>query len=770
MTKLNLNSNKCVKNINFLFLLVSFLFSIAVQASARADNIKSINKSRITESTKGIHYKIFVLSGQSNGVGVAANTDFPVEYQAEETNVQIWGGMDLDASLTNQWINVKPGFGAPLTNSGCELSFAKEISKRFPNDHIRIIKGAWRATSMVDYWLSPSAGIPAKQDFYHLLINSTIKPALNNITANGDSYELAGFLWMQGESDAIAEASAKVYESNLSNFINDIRKDLNVEKMPFIIAKIDATPSWPFNSIVRQAEDSVASKFQSVGIFDTHGFETDGVHYLAAGYVKMGIQFANQYINVLPKVYVSQIWDDAILNDLRLIDILKKYNAKATFAIDAGDLTEVRQPQAWVVNGTAFGKVSIDDVKNIFADFEVANHGLNHQALPTLTESERNKQIVDSKKLLESWLNRPINGFVYPGCPYDVASENAVKNAGHTWARTCENTTDFCSNTNAFEFRTTVPYNAANFWTEFNRIKATGGVFTFWGHTFFTTEAEWTDIESKIAQLSQDPAVIWTNTSELFNQFNFLCPAIVPLASTIPNGSFETPDATASNVGLPGVLQKPITSNWVFEGNSFIMKNGCAYGQPNAIDGVQCAAIQNGGDVYQNINFDAGTYVLTFSAAQRTGNADIIPIVVSVDGTTINTLTVTSTAYFSPLQTASFTVTAGVHKIQLTTTQTANDCTFFFDNLSSQIVNLSVPNFKATKFSIYPNPSSGKFTLNCEKNVESIKVIDMQGRDVYSNRDKFKGTKTYNISLTKGVYLINLTGEVSYETQKLIIE
>lgn len=152
------------------------------------------------------------------------------------------------------------------------------------------------------------------------------------------------------------------------------------------------------------------------------------------------------------------------------------------------------------------------------------------------------------------------------------------------------------------------------------------------------------------------------------------------VAQTIINGSFETPDATAGNAGLPGVLSRPVTTNWVFEGNSFIMKNGCAYGPPNAVAGIQCAAIQNGGNLYQNINFDAGTYVLTFSAAQRTGNADNIPIVVSVDGTTISTLTATSTAY-SSLQTASFTVTAGVHKIQLTTTQTANDCTVFLDNV-----------------------------------------------------------------------------------------
>jgi hypothetical protein len=95
------------------------------------------------------------------------------------------------------------------------------------------------------------------------------------------------------------------------------------------------------------------------------------------------------------KVYVSQIWDDAILNDLRLIKILKKYKAKATFAVDAGDLTEKRQTNAWL-----------------------------------------------------------------------------------------------------------------------------------WGHAFFRTEAEWSDIEAKISRLSRDLSVVWVNTSDLFDPLKGCCPSL----------------------------------------------------------------------------------------------------------------------------------------------------------------------------------------------------------------------------------------------------
>jgi len=38
----------------------------------------------------------------------------------------------------------------------------------------------------------------------------------------------------------------------------------------------------------------------------------------------------------------AKVWDDASLNDLQLISLLKKYKAKATFGIDSGDLANER--------------------------------------------------------------------------------------------------------------------------------------------------------------------------------------------------------------------------------------------------------------------------------------------------------------------------------------------------------------------------------------------------------------------------------------------
>lgn len=37
-------------------------------------------------------------------------------------------------------------------------------------------------------------------------------------------------------------------------------------------------------------------------------------------------------------VYVAQCWDDGVSTDVRLIELLRKYNAKATFNLPPGNL------------------------------------------------------------------------------------------------------------------------------------------------------------------------------------------------------------------------------------------------------------------------------------------------------------------------------------------------------------------------------------------------------------------------------------------------
>ena len=48
-------------------------------------------------------------------------------------------------------------------------------------------------------------------------------------------YEIVGFVWFQGFNDQFGQASKDNYESNMLNFIKDVRKEFQSPEMPFII-------------------------------------------------------------------------------------------------------------------------------------------------------------------------------------------------------------------------------------------------------------------------------------------------------------------------------------------------------------------------------------------------------------------------------------------------------------------------------------------------------------------------------------------------------
>jgi peptidoglycan/xylan/chitin deacetylase (PgdA/CDA1 family) len=505
------------------------------------------------------------------------------------------------------------------------------------------------------------------------------------------------------------------------------------------------------------------ASFNLAGTFSQRNVPFNGRVCISQGDASLRLFSVSIAKKELPKVYVTQIWDDAILNDLRLMDIIRKYKAKATFAVDAGNLTGERQPNTWVVSGVTYGKVSIDDIKKIYSEFEVACHGLSHKALTSLTGSALTYDIAESKRLLELWLNRPVKGFVYPGCPYDAVSKNAVKNAGFTWARTCERTPDFCSNTDPFVFRTTVAFNSSDFWKEFARIKATGGVFTFWGHAFFTTEAQWADIEAKIAQLSQDPAVVWMNTSDIFDQFQGNCQS-----STIKIGNGN---------GLKRSLWKANPTGEVWFNDSI-----CSSIEPQINeswgDFSPGCSISNDfwnarytGEI-ESLYSENYTFYLT---AKNLGKVWINNQLV-IDGWGLNSdATLTGTIALTagkkvPIK-VDFAHKTGNAFLKLEWESASQRKEVVPQSQLYYSVPTSIQTLGMKQVAIFPNPAKNQIHIESNQaGVDNIRINDLQGRIVYCSNEQFMGAKTIDLSLAKGVYFVKLTGSTPFKTQKLIIE
>ncbi len=250
---------------------------------------------------------VFILAGQSNMTGYASSNDLTSDQKKDVSNVKIY--MDItwegNASRVKKWLTLGINFGSQGTNIGPELFFGRTLSELMPNQKIALIKVCCGSTYLGNYsskasdcWVPPSSNNGKGGPHYQRMI-SAIDAALKSFNSAYDTAQytpcLAGFLWLQGEFDGQDQNLANAYETNLTNLINDLRKDTKVTDLPSIIAMIDVQNSWQYNSKIRAAEVAVTKKMKNVDTLDTKGFPTDGVHYKAQGQVKIGTIAAQRW-------------------------------------------------------------------------------------------------------------------------------------------------------------------------------------------------------------------------------------------------------------------------------------------------------------------------------------------------------------------------------------------------------------------------------------------------------------------------------------------
>jgi alpha-galactosidase len=135
------------------------------------------------------------------------------------------------------------GFGVQKDCIGPELGFGWVIGDAF-EEPVLLIKLAWGGKSLGKDFLPPSTGGEVGP-YYQEIITRT-KAVLANLKTEfpelaDRSYELAGFGWHQGWNDRINQAFVDSYQKNMTHFINDVRKELGVKDLPFVIAETGMT-------------------------------------------------------------------------------------------------------------------------------------------------------------------------------------------------------------------------------------------------------------------------------------------------------------------------------------------------------------------------------------------------------------------------------------------------------------------------------------------------------------------------------------------------
>lgn len=249
-----------------------------------------------------IEVPLVLFSGQSNMVGLGTSTnDLITAQKATNPNIMVYLDAEGDASRLKKWTTFGPGFGATTSQFGPELLFGRTLADSFPGRKFAFIKVARSGTYLgkAAEWLPPSSNNGTGGTYYAAMMAS-IDAALKSFDTAFDTSlyapRWAGFVWLQGEFDAMDATLASQYETNLTNLVKDIRAKAGVPDLPVVLPMIDAQSIWTNNAKIRAADVALTTKLAHVDTVDTKGLATDGIHYKAAGMVAIGQRAALRFL------------------------------------------------------------------------------------------------------------------------------------------------------------------------------------------------------------------------------------------------------------------------------------------------------------------------------------------------------------------------------------------------------------------------------------------------------------------------------------------
>lgn len=213
---------------------------------------------------------------------------------------------------------------------------------------------------------------------------------------------------------------------------------------------------------------------------------------------------------------VVQSWDDGVTADARLVEVLRKHKAKATFNLCAGLHDIGRQLSNIKSKAGPITRLGWNEMKEVYSGFTIGNHSLSHPSLAALPLDTARRDVEEGRDRLQQFFDQPVLGFAYPNGSYNTQVMDVIRAAGHVYARTTLNAGQAFPPADAMAFHTSCHFLSPDFWTRYEQAQ-TCGVFYFWGHSYeIMTEAMWMAFDETIERISRDEKARWADVADLF--------------------------------------------------------------------------------------------------------------------------------------------------------------------------------------------------------------------------------------------------------------
>jgi len=244
------------------------------------------------------HYKLFVLTGQSNSLGTTAGGELDPSSGSDPADAHVkfyWHNVaDASTSLGDSggvWTSLQDQQGGfypgSATHWGPEINFARTLYRAGVRDFgvIKASRGGGGNTN----WSKSNSG----HMYDH--VKDTVIAATDALATAGDTFEIVGLMYLQGESDSAGEAV--IADTRLNELVANLRADLNHAASMFSVVGGIAAGGGNRNT-VRSKQASVAAGDSAVSYFenlDLQGQLYDNLHFDKEAKLMIGKRYAQAF-------------------------------------------------------------------------------------------------------------------------------------------------------------------------------------------------------------------------------------------------------------------------------------------------------------------------------------------------------------------------------------------------------------------------------------------------------------------------------------------
>ena len=225
------------------------------------------------------------------------------------------------------------------------------------------------------------------------------------------------------------------------------------------------------------------------------------------------------------KKAVTFSFDDGVVQDIRLVEILNKYNLKGTFNLNSAKLGLPSDP--WKVEWGEIPRpiLNVSKIKPLYVGHEVAVHTLTHPNLTTLNDETVIYQVDEDRKKLEEIFGYSVVGMAYPcgGVNNDARVAKLIQeNTPIRYARTITSTLTFdLQKGNLLQFNPTLHFlneKTEEIVDKFLALETDEPQLLYiWGHSYELdySESRWERFENLCKKLSGKADIFYGTNKEV---------------------------------------------------------------------------------------------------------------------------------------------------------------------------------------------------------------------------------------------------------------